>query len=146
MYAFKNRRYNEMVFLSTRMNFTIKPQKIMRINLYFYGLPSQLCWQRICLQCRRPQFDSWVRRFPWRRDRLPSLVFLDFPCSSAGKESTCNVGDPGSIRGLGISSGERKGCPLQYSGGFHGLVIPWTVQSIGSQRVRHDFSLVISKL
>lgn len=40
MYAFKNRRYNEMVFLSIRKNFIIKPQKRMRINLYFYGLPS----------------------------------------------------------------------------------------------------------
>ena len=112
---------NEMVFLSIRMNFIIKPQKRMRINLYSYGLPSQLSWQRIRLQCRRPQFDFWVRRFPWRRDRLPSPVFLDFPCGSAGKESTCNVGDLGSIPGLGRFPGEGKGCPLQYSGGFHGL-------------------------
>ena len=37
-------------------------------------------------------------------------------CGSAGKESTCNVGDLGSIPGLGRSSGEGKGCPLQYSG------------------------------
>ena len=35
---------------------------------------------------------------------------------SAGKESTCNVGDLGSIPGLGRSSGEGKGYPLQYSG------------------------------
>ena len=30
-----------------------------------------------------------------------------FPGSSAGKESTCNAGDPGSIPGSGTSSGER---------------------------------------
>ena len=42
-------------------------------------------------------FDSWVRKIPWRRDRLPTPVFLGFPCGSAGKESTCNVGDPGSM-------------------------------------------------
>ena len=35
---------------------------------------------------------------------------------SAGKESACNVGDPGSIPGLGRSPGEGKGCPLQCSG------------------------------
>ena len=35
-----------------------------------------------------------------------------FPCSSAGKESTCNAGDPGSIPGSGRSTGEY---PLQYS-------------------------------
>ena len=34
----------------------------------------------------------------------------------AGKESTCNVGDLGSISGLGRSPGEGKGYPLQYSG------------------------------
>ena len=32
-----------------------------------------------------------------------------FPCSSAGKESTCNAGDLGSIPGLGKSPGEGKG-------------------------------------
>ena len=37
-----------------------------------------------------------------------------FPCGSAGKESACNVGDLGSIPGLGRSPGEGKGYPLQY--------------------------------
>ena len=32
-----------------------------------------------------------------------------------GKESACNVGDLGLIPGLGISPGEGKGYPLQYS-------------------------------
>ena len=35
--------------------------------------------------------------------------------SSAGKELTCNAGDPGSIPGLGRSPGEALGYPLQYS-------------------------------
>ena len=35
--------------------------------------------------------------------------------SSAGKESTCNAGDPGSIPSLGRSPGEGIGYPLQYS-------------------------------
>ena len=39
-----------------------------------------------------------------------------FPCGSAGKESTSNAGDLGSIPGLGRSPGEGKGYPLQYSG------------------------------
>ena len=52
---------------------------------------------------------------PWRRDRLPTLVFLDFPGGSAGKESACNVGDLGSIPGLGRSPRGRRGNPLQYS-------------------------------
>ena len=43
-------------------------------------------------------------------------AFLGFPCSSAVKESACNVEDLGSIPGLGRSPGEGKGYPLQYSG------------------------------
>ena len=41
---------------------------------------------------------------------------MGFPGSSAGKESTCSVGDLGSIPGLGRSLGEGKRYPLQYSG------------------------------
>ena len=45
-----------------------------------------------------------------------ALPLLGFPCDSAGKESACNVGDLGSIPGLGRSPGEGKGYPFQYSG------------------------------
>ena len=37
------------------------------------------------------------------------------PGSSAGKESTCNAGDPGSIPRMGRSPGEGTGYQLQYS-------------------------------
>ena len=50
------------------------------------------------------------------KDRLLTTVFLGFPCDSAGKESACNVGDLGSISGLGRSPGEGKTYPLKYSG------------------------------
>ena len=40
---------------------------------------------------------------------------MGFPDSSAGEESACNAGDPGSIPGMGRSSGEGIGYPLQYS-------------------------------
>ena len=58
---------------------------------------------------------SWVRKIPWRRDRLPLPVFLGFPCGSAGKESAYNVGDLGSVPGLGRSPGVGNGKPLQDS-------------------------------
>ena len=32
--------------------------------------------QRIRLQCGRPGFDPWVRKTPWRREWLPTPVFL----------------------------------------------------------------------
>ena len=40
---------------------------------------------------------------------------VGFPESSAGKESTCNAGEPGSISGLGRFPGEGMGYPFQYS-------------------------------
>ena len=43
------------------------------------------------------------------------ITFQGFPCGSAGKESTCNVGDLGLIPGLGRSRGIGNGNPLQYS-------------------------------
>ena len=42
-------------------------------------------------------------------------IYMGFPGSSAGKESTCNAGDPGSIPGLGRFTGEGIGYSLHYS-------------------------------
>ena len=102
------------------------------------------------------------------------LTLECFPHSSAGKESACNAGDPGSIPGSGRAAGEGIGHPLQYS--WASLVVqlvknlpamwetwvlslgwedplekgkathssilawrvPWTLQSMGSQRVGHE--------
>ena len=44
---------------------------------------------------------TWVGKIHWRKDRLPTPVFLAFPRGSDGKESACNAGDLGSIPGLG---------------------------------------------
>ena len=52
---------------------------------------------------------------PLEKDRLPTPVFMGFPGGSDGKESTCSVGDPGSIPGLGTYPGEAIGYPVQYS-------------------------------
>ena len=60
---------------------------------------------------------------PWTTREVPGVVlrfyiyiYMGFPCGSADKESTCNVGDLSSIPGLGRYPGEEKGYPLQYSG------------------------------
>ena len=89
--------------------------------------------------CRKPPFNSWVRKIPWRRDRLPTPVSLGFPGGSDGKESACNAGDLGSVPGLGRSLGGGNGYPLQYSclENPHGQrslegYSPW------GRRVRHD--------
>ena len=46
---------------------------------------------------------------------LLQSTIRDLPGSSAGKESACNAGDPGSIPGLGRSPEEGISYPLQFS-------------------------------
>ena len=61
----------------------------------------------------------------WKRERLPTPVFSGFPCGSAGKESTSNVIDLGSIPGLEKHPGEGKEYPLQYSGLENSMECTW---------------------
>ena len=57
---------------------------------------------------------------------------MGLPGGSGGKESSCNVGDVGLIPGLVRSPGEGKAT--------HSSIlawrIPWTIQSMGTQRVQ----------
>ena len=85
-------------------------------------------------QCRRRRscgFDPWVKKIPWRRDRLATSVFLGFPCGSAGKECACNAEDLGSTPGLGRFPGEGKGYPLQFSdlGNSMDCIVHWMAKS-----------------
>ena len=82
---------------------------------------------------QKTRFNSWVEKIHWRRDRLPTPIFLGFPGGSVGKESACDVGDLGSIPGLERSPHEEKGYPFQDSGLVN------SIQSMGLQRVRHDW-------
>ena len=73
-----------------------------------------------------------------------------FPCNSAGKESACNAEDLGSIPGLGKSSGEGKGYPLQYSGLensmdfiVHGVAKSWTQLSDFRRRRWHPIPVLL---
>ena len=114
----------------------------------------------------------------WGRNLKKEWVYVyvqprGFPDSSVGKESACNAGDLGLIPGLGRSSGEGIGYPLQYSwaslvaqlvknppgmretwlrslgrspGEGKGYPLQYsglensTIQSMGSQRVGHDWA------
>ena len=40
------------------------------------GRPWWLIWLRICLRCRRPGTDPWVRKILWRKEWLPTPVFI----------------------------------------------------------------------
>ena len=78
-------------------------------------------------------------RSPGEGNGYPLQYSYVFPDGSDGEESSCDVGDSGSIPELGRFPGEGNGYPLQYSclensidRGTCGL------QSMGLQRVRHD--------
>ena len=43
--------------------------------LLMYSFMFIYNWGETCLQCRRPRFNPWVRKIPWRRERLPIPVF-----------------------------------------------------------------------
>ena len=43
------------------------------------GFPHSSVGKESTCPCRRPRFDSWVRKIHWRRHRLPTPVFLGFP-------------------------------------------------------------------
>ena len=73
------------------------------------SLIAQLVKNLPTMQETPVQFLGW--KICWRRGRLPTPVFLGFPCGSAGKESACNKGDLGSIPGLGRSPGGGHGNP-----------------------------------
>ena len=78
-------------------------------------------------------------------EALFTLFEFQLSCSPAGKESTCNVGDLGSIPGLGRSPGEGKGYPLQYSNLENPM--DYIVHGITKSRTRpSDFHLSLSPL
>ena len=49
------------------------------------GLPQWLRGKESSCQCRRPRFDSWSKKIPWRRKWQPTSVFL--PGKSHGQRS-----------------------------------------------------------
>ena len=74
----------------------------------------------------QPRFNSWVRKVCWKRERLPTAVFLGFSGDSAGKESPA-------MQETWVRSWvgkipwrrERLPTPVFWAGEFHGLYSPW---------------------
>ena len=89
---------------------------------------------------KETRFDSWVRKICWRRDRLPTSVFLGFPEAQLVK-------NPPPMRETSVQSLGWED-PLEKGTATHSSIlawrIPWTVESVGSQRVGHHWVTFIS--
>ena len=111
---------------------------------------GSLGWEDLLEKGKATHSSIMAWRIPWtvqsmgsqrvRHDSVPFTSLHFTPWRFSGKESACNAGDLGSIPGLGRSPGDRNGNPI------HILTwrIPWTeqpggLQSMGSQRVRHNW-------
>ena len=100
---------------------------------------------------------NYTQNLPYKRtvlktyaQKLPVKIFYNHTiCIRVmivqGEESACNAGDPGdarhagSIHGLGRFLGGGNGNPLQYSCLENPMAEePGGLQSMGSQRVKHD--------
>ena len=82
------------------------------------SLVAQLVMNLPAMQETRGSIPGFGR-FPWRRDRLPTLVFIGFPGGSDSKESACNEGDLDSIPGLGRS--------LEEGMATHSSILAWRI-------------------
>ena len=54
------------------LNMVSQIQAVITFDLGFPGSPAG---KESSCKCRRPQFNSWVRKITWRRERLPTPVF-----------------------------------------------------------------------
>ena len=79
-----------------------------------------------------PRFNSWVRKIYWRRDRLPTPVFLGFLGGSDYEEPVFNpwVGKIPWRR-------EQLPTPVFWPGEFHGLYSPYSHKE--SDTTKHIF-------
>ena len=80
---------------------------------------------------------AFVRKMMSLLFNMLSMFVMGFAGGSDGKESACNVGDPGSIPGLGRSLGVGTGSLLQYSC-LENPMDRGSWQTMGWQRVRRD--------
>ena len=125
-----------LVFVEIFFPNTEKKNSMISISKNLFIFNWRIIALRILLFSVKPQH-------PWYLLTDVSNFILGFPCGSAGKESTCNAGDLGSIHGLERSPREEKGYPLQYSGLeksmdclVHGVAKSWTLSNF-----HFDFSL-----
>ena len=79
------------------------------------GYPGSSAGKELACSAGDPSSIPGLGRFPWRRVRLPTPVFLGFSGGSDGKESASNVGD------LGWED------PLEEGMATHSSILAWRI-------------------
>ena len=98
----------------------VEPRNVCFSKLMF---PDGSDGKRICLQCRRPGFISWVGKIPWRSEWLPTPVSLDLLVAQLVKNLPA-VQETW-VRSLGWEDPLEKGMATHSS--ILARRIPWTV-------------------
>ena len=79
---------------------------------------------------QRPRFNPWTRKIPWRRDRLPTPVFLGFLVTQLVKH-------PPAMRETWVWSLGWED-PLEKGKATHASILAWRIPR--GCRVRHDWA------
>ena len=126
------------IYTYTCLYIYIHTRKYVYMNL---GLLLWLRWWRICLQCRKPRFDSWVGKIPWKREWQPTLVFL--PGEPHGQRSLAGYSPWGRSESDTAEATEHS-CIYVNLGKLQEIMRDrgsWRVlQAVGFQSVRYDWS------
>ena len=96
---------------------------------------------RICLQCRRPRFDPWVGKIPWRRAWQPTPVFL--PGESHGQRSLAGYSPLGckeSDRTEQLTLTVYQFSSVQSLSHVWLFVTPWTIAHQASLSITNSWS------
>ena len=117
------------------------PSLVLRLQANIVNTHHSFCYNRQC-QFLWPAAKEPAVACRWALELSTGFHFSPkgFPGISDGKESACNAGDGGSIPRSGRSPGEGNGYPSS----ILSWRIPWReepggLQSMGLQRVRHDW-------
>ena len=97
------------------VRFTFGRPTVLEVSVLSFSLSPESSRQRGCEYYYPISKRQRANYLQGETLGLDCIWSKDFSGGSVGKESACNIGDPGSIPGLGRSPGEGNGNPLQHS-------------------------------
>ena len=103
----------------------VRGMNVLDCISYNRSFPGSSAGKESACNAGDPSLIAWVRKVCWRRDRLPTPVFLGFAGDSYGRvHLQCRR--PGFDPWVGkICRREQLPSPVFWPGEFHGLYSPW---------------------